>query len=84
MIGDVERCAAADSYESKYGAHFTAPSGTWFGLGDAIRRGDALVYRVAPARAFGFAKGKPFSQTRWTFSETPAVRATTEARPLRK
>jgi general stress protein 26 len=68
VSGEVERGAAADTYESKYGPHFTAPSGTWFGLGDAIRRGDALVYRVVPATAFGFAKGKPFSQTRWTFS----------------
>ena len=24
----------ADTYESKYGARFTAPEGTWFGLGD--------------------------------------------------
>ncbi len=58
----------ADTYESKYGAHFTAPEGTWFGLGDAIRVGDALVYRVAPSTAFGFGKGKQFSQTRWRFS----------------
>lgn len=65
---DVERCAVADTYESKYGPHFTAPSGTWFGLGDAMRRGDALVYRVAPTVSFGFGKGKPFSQTRWRFS----------------
>ncbi|HLZ24419.1 MAG TPA: pyridoxamine 5'-phosphate oxidase family protein [Ktedonobacterales bacterium] len=36
----------ADTYESKYGAHFTAPEGTWFGLGDSMRSGQALVYRV--------------------------------------
>lgn len=65
---EVERGAVADAYESKYGSAFTAPSGTWFGLGDAIRRGDALVYRVVPSRAFGFAKGQPFSQTRWRFT----------------
>ena len=58
----------ADSFESKYGAHFTAPEGTWFGLGDAIRGGGALVYRVAPSTAFGFGKGSQFSQTRWRFS----------------
>jgi general stress protein 26 len=59
----------ADTFESKYGAHFTAPDGTWFGLGDAIRAGvDVLVYRVAPSKAFGFGKGKPFSQTRFRFS----------------
>ena len=58
----------ADTYESKYGAHFAAPNGTWSGLGDAIRRAEALVYRVAPMTGFGFGKGKPFSQTRWRFS----------------
>jgi general stress protein 26 len=58
----------ADTYESKYGAHFTAPTGTWSGLGDAIRRGEVLVYRVAPMTGFGFGKGKLFSQTRWGFS----------------
>jgi general stress protein 26 len=58
----------ADTYESKYGRHFTAPDGTWFGLGDAIRGGEVLVYRVVPSTAFGFGKGKQFSQTRWRFS----------------
>jgi hypothetical protein len=38
------------------------------GLGDAIRRGEALLYRVAPSTAFGFGKGTPYSQTRWTFA----------------
>jgi hypothetical protein len=60
--------SVADGYEAKYGAHFTAPEGTWFGLGDSIRSGEVLLYRVAPATVFGFAKGKPFSQTRWSFS----------------
>ena len=63
-----ELAGVADTYESKYGRHFTAPEGTWFGLGDAIRRGDVLLYRVAPSTAFGFAKGAPYSQTRWSFS----------------
>ena len=58
----------ADTYESKYGAHFASPDGTWSGLGDAIRQAEALVYRVVPETAFGFGKGKPFSQTRWRFS----------------
>ena len=57
----------ADTYESKYGPHFMAPEGTWFGLGDAIRGGNVLVYRVSPTTAFGFGKGKQFSQTRWRF-----------------
>ena len=67
-VGDeAELRRVADTYESKYGSHFTAPEGTFFGLGDAIRGGDVLVYRVAPSTAFGFGKGT-FSQTRWRFS----------------
>jgi hypothetical protein len=62
-LGDV-----ADAYESKYGERFTAPGGTWFGLSDAIRRGEALVYRVTPTTVLGFAKGEQFSQTRWRFA----------------
>ena len=58
----------ANVYESKYGAHLTAPQGTWFGLGDAIRAGKVLVYRVTPTILLGFAKGEQFSQTRWRFS----------------
>ena len=63
---ELERVAS--TYESKYGAHFVAPEGTWSGLGDAIRRAEALVYRVPPETAFGFCKGAVFSQTRWSFS----------------
>ena len=58
----------ANAYESKYGVHFTAPEGTWFGLSDAIRRGEALVYRVAPTTILSFGKGEQFSQTRWRFA----------------
>jgi nitroimidazol reductase NimA-like FMN-containing flavoprotein (pyridoxamine 5'-phosphate oxidase superfamily) len=61
--------SVADTFESKYGAHFTAPEGTWFGLGDTIRRNEALVFRVAPTTAFGFGKGNLSSQTRWGFTE---------------
>jgi general stress protein 26 len=57
----------ANAYEAKYGAHFTAPEGTWFGLSDAIRAGKALVYRVKPTTVLGFAKGEQFGQTRWRF-----------------
>jgi uncharacterized membrane protein YoaK (UPF0700 family)/general stress protein 26 len=67
-VGDeAELRSVAGTYESKYGRHFTAPEGTWFGLGDAIRGGEVLVYRVAPSTAFGFGKGGRFSQTRWRF-----------------
>ena len=63
-----ELASIAEAFEAKYGAHFTAPSGTWFGLGDAMRSGEALVFRVAPPRIFAFAKGTQYSQTRYRFS----------------
>ncbi|GIF22489.1 nitroimidazol reductase NimA-like FMN-containing flavoprotein (pyridoxamine 5'-phosphate oxidase superfamily) [Actinoplanes tereljensis] len=59
----------ADTFEVKYGRHFTAPEGTWFGLGDAIRNADIPVYRVAPTTIFGFGKGEQYSQTRWRFRD---------------
>jgi general stress protein 26 len=68
VADEAELRSVANTYESKYGAHFMAPEGTWFGLGDAIRNGGALLYRVAPSTAFGFGKGRQFSQTRWCFS----------------
>jgi nitroimidazol reductase NimA-like FMN-containing flavoprotein (pyridoxamine 5'-phosphate oxidase superfamily) len=64
---EAELDKVANAYESKYGAHLTAPEGTWFGLGDTIRRGEVLVYRVTPTTVLGFARGKQFSQTRWQF-----------------
>jgi nitroimidazol reductase NimA-like FMN-containing flavoprotein (pyridoxamine 5'-phosphate oxidase superfamily) len=67
---DAERREVAAAYESKYGTHLTAPIGTWYGLGDAIRAGDTRVYRVAPSTAFGFGKGARFSQTRWRFTKS--------------
>lgn len=57
----------AGEYECKYGARFTEPDGTWYGLADAMRAGEALVYRVLPATVFGFGKGRTYSQTRWRF-----------------
>jgi nitroimidazol reductase NimA-like FMN-containing flavoprotein (pyridoxamine 5'-phosphate oxidase superfamily) len=65
---EVERRSVADTFESKYGPHFAPPDGTWAGLGDAIRGGGVLLFRVAPSTVFGFGKGGPFSQTRWSFS----------------
>jgi general stress protein 26 len=59
----------ADAYVSKYGEDWR------FGVADGafVHQGGhegsmALVYEVAPATAFGFAKGEEFSQTRWRFS----------------
>ena len=67
VTGAQERDAAADAFESKYGAHMTSPSGTWHGLGDLIRSGGVQLYRVEPAVGFAFAKGGPYSQTRYRF-----------------
>lgn len=68
MVDDkAERHRAADTFESKYGAHFTAPEGAWFGLGDGIRDNEVLLYRLIPSTIFGFGKGAEFSQTRWQF-----------------
>jgi len=70
VTGGPELGLVADAFEAKYGARVTAPDGTWFGLGDAMRAGSALVYRVIPATVFGFGKGNEFSQTRWRFPAT--------------
>jgi len=72
MVAEVSDAAelarTAGAFESKYGPRLTAPEGIWYGLGDTIREGKSLVYRVAPRTGFGFAKGKQFSQTRWRFN----------------
>ena len=68
VTDDSELDQVAGAFETKYGSRFTAPGGTWFGLGDEIRTGGAVLYRVAPSTVFGFGKGVKFSQTRWRFS----------------
>jgi integrase/recombinase XerD len=68
VTDDSELDRAAGVFEAKYGSRFTAPGGTWFGLGDEIRARGAVLYRVAPSTVFGFGKGTNFSQTRWRFS----------------
>jgi hypothetical protein len=60
----------AEAFEEKYGERFTAPGGTWFGLGDEIRTRGAVLYRVVPSTVFGFGKGDMYSQTRWSFSSS--------------
>ncbi|HTA13650.1 MAG TPA: pyridoxamine 5'-phosphate oxidase family protein [Solirubrobacteraceae bacterium] len=68
-VGDVvELEQVTNAYESKYGAHFTAPEGIWFGLSDAIRARKVLLYKVTPTTILGFGKGEQFSQTRWRFA----------------
>jgi nitroimidazol reductase NimA-like FMN-containing flavoprotein (pyridoxamine 5'-phosphate oxidase superfamily) len=56
------------AYETKYGPHITSPEGTFHGIGDAFRKGDAVVFAVAPDTAYGFGRGEGiYSHTRWTF-----------------
>ncbi|WP_328754036.1 pyridoxamine 5'-phosphate oxidase family protein [Streptomyces sp. NBC_00269] len=56
------------AYEAKYGAHITSPEGTFHGIGDAFRKGDAMVFAVSPATAYGFGRDDGvYSHTRWTF-----------------
>ncbi|MYR45167.1 pyridoxamine 5'-phosphate oxidase family protein, partial [Streptomyces sp. SID5910] len=62
----VEEVIAA--YEAKYGRHITSPEGTFHGIGDAIRKGDATVFAVAPDTAYGFGRDDGvYSHTRWAF-----------------
>jgi hypothetical protein len=53
----------AGRYRTKYGWQFTVREGTLQGDEGNV----AQVYAVRPTTAFGFAKGEPFSQTRWQF-----------------
>ena len=57
----------SDTFASKYGTHswhFTVRDGAFHLEGGG---GRALVFEVAPTKAFGFGKGERFSQTRWRF-----------------
>jgi nitroimidazol reductase NimA-like FMN-containing flavoprotein (pyridoxamine 5'-phosphate oxidase superfamily) len=55
----------AEAYAAKYGNDWR------FAVRDGGLQGaegnTALVFAVRPAKAFGFGKGEPFSQTRWRF-----------------
>lgn len=56
------------AYEAKYGSHITSPEGTFYGIGDTFRKGDAVVFAVAPATAYGFGRDDGvYSHTRWAF-----------------
>lgn len=54
----------AEAWEAKYGKEwrFTVGDGMFHHAG-----GDALVFRLEPAKAFGFGKGLHFSQTAYRF-----------------
>ncbi|MFF3018969.1 pyridoxamine 5'-phosphate oxidase family protein [Streptomyces sp. NPDC057939] len=56
------------AYEAKYGEHITSPEGTFHGIGDAFRKGDAVLFAVAPDTAYGFGRDDGvYSHTRWSF-----------------
>ncbi|MDT0609141.1 pyridoxamine 5'-phosphate oxidase family protein [Streptomyces lancefieldiae] len=56
------------AFEAKYGPHITSPEGTFHGLGDAFRKGDDVVFAVAPATAYGFGRDDGrYTHTRWAF-----------------
>lgn len=56
------------AHEAKYGQHMTSAEGTFHGMGDGIRKGDVVLYGVAPEAAYGFGRdGGVYSHTRWTF-----------------
>jgi uncharacterized pyridoxamine 5'-phosphate oxidase family protein len=63
---DAELGRVAAAYEDKYGKdwHFDVADGAFH-----HEAGDAWVFRVTPVRSFGFAKGEPFGQTRFRFSD---------------
>ncbi len=67
QVADDERLRRlADAYLSKYGSdwQFEVRDGVFVHEG-----GTALVFEVAPRKAFGFRKGDEFSQTRWRFRQ---------------
>ena len=71
--GKLRRVAAA--YESKYGRqwHFDVRDHA-FVHEDSREEHVALVFEVSPAKALGFRKGEPYSQTRWRFARV-SIRA---------
>jgi hypothetical protein len=64
VLDDAELKPIADAYEQKYGStwHFDVRDGAF-----RHEAGEAWVFKLAPAKAFGFGKGEPYSQTRYRF-----------------
>ncbi|AKZ53690.1 hypothetical protein SAM23877_0641 [Streptomyces ambofaciens ATCC 23877] len=57
-----------EAHETKYGPHITAPEGTFHGMGDLVRKGDVMVFALAPATAYGFGRDDGvYTHTRWSF-----------------
>ena len=65
VADDDELRRVAEAYETKYGKdwHFDVKDGAF-----RHEAGEAWVFVVAPVKAFGFAKGEPFGQTRFRFA----------------
>lgn len=56
------------AHEAKYREQMASPEGTFHGMGDGIRKGDVVVFGVAPTTVYGFGRdGGVYSHTRWTF-----------------
>ena len=71
-VTDTDRLGGlVDAYRTKYDDffQFRLEDGKFTAPGDI---GPALVYDVRARKAFGFAKGDTFSQTRWRFSSDGA------------
>jgi general stress protein 26 len=62
------RQAVATVFEEAYGWQLTREDGTWYQMGEAVRSGNAQLYRVQPDQAFAFTTGKESSQTRYRWS----------------
>jgi nitroimidazol reductase NimA-like FMN-containing flavoprotein (pyridoxamine 5'-phosphate oxidase superfamily) len=62
---DAHLTTVADAYEAKYGRgwHFDVKDGSFH-----HEAGEAWVFAIAPNKVLGFAKGEPFSQTRYRFA----------------
>ena len=69
VSNDLELRRIAEAYESKYGSdwRFEVRDGFFFHQGSHEGAGPVVVYGLTPMTAFGFRKGKEFSQTRWKF-----------------
>lgn len=69
VSNDLELRGIAEAYESKYGRDwcFEVRDGFFFHPSSSGDASPVVVYRLVPATAFGFRKGKEFSQTRWKF-----------------
>ncbi|MFD9290175.1 pyridoxamine 5'-phosphate oxidase family protein [Streptomyces sp. NPDC060030] len=65
--GRSDRERAVADFELKYGAHLTAPEGSWHGPGEAVVAGDTRLYRVSPTVGFAFGMLPVSSQTRYTW-----------------